>query len=95
MKIQLNTEELNQLVLDHINSLGISTDNFDVDMRYSIDGCAIGLNKKETNKEKPTKKKKEVMEEEVVDEPTPFSEPVEEDTTNNESTEENPHSLFG
>lgn len=60
MKIQLNSDELNQLVLDHINSMGISTENFDVELAYSIDGCSIGLNKKETNKTKPIKKKKVV-----------------------------------
>lgn len=86
MKIQLNTEELNQLVLDHINSMGISTDNFEVDMRYSIDGCSIGLNKKETNKEKPSKKKK------VVEPVTENEEPT--DTQINEEMVDNHDNPF-
>lgn len=83
MKIQLNSDELNQLVLDHINSMGISTENFDVELAYSIDGCSIGLNKKETNKTKPIKKKKVVEPEPVTEDEEPTDTQVNEEMVDN------------
>lgn len=93
MKIQLNSDELNQLVLDHINSMGISTENFDVELAYSIDGCSIGLVKKETNQTKPTKKKKVVDVVETEQEPVTEDDLKEDDDNPFSSTNE--HSLFG